>query len=311
MSIRVGVIGVGYLGKYHAKILSEAKDAELVAVADIISSRAEEIALTYNCKPFLDYRELLDTVDAASIATPTTTHKEIAIECLKAEKHIFLEKPIAVNLEEADMLLDESKRKGLILQVGLLERYNPGFVKLASFINKPAFIESERISPFLGRGIDVDITLDLMIHDIDIILSLIPSKIKYINATGTIILSSSIDAAKAWIEFENGVSALITSSRLSTDKRRIMKVYQRDCFMILDLQSQQIKRYFKDDSGISNETIRIEQKEPLREELKDFIGCVNDKRQPIVTGEDGRNALKLSLMISDIVIEKLKRSGQK
>ncbi len=304
MTVKIGVIGAGYFGQQHVRIFSELGDSYLVAIADIDKTRADELAAKYNCKSFSDYKDILTMVDAISIVTPTTTHKEIAIECLKSGKHLFIEKPITSDLDESEMIINEANRRGLLLQIGHLERYNSGVMKLADFIKSPEFIESERLSPFQGRGIDVDITLDLMIHDIDIILSLTNSPVKSIRAVGADVLTDKIDVAKAWIEFESGLSSLVTSNRLSREKKRVLKVFQKESFLLLDFQSQSIRKYSKRGMEITSEEINPAYKEPLREELKDFINCIMNGRKPLVTGMDGHNALKVALQISDLLRSK-------
>jgi predicted dehydrogenase len=299
LAIRVGVIGVGYLGQHHARIYSEIEEAELVGVADLQKDKAETIAGNYHCKAMNDYRDMLSEVDALSIVTPTTTHYPIALDCLKSGKDILIEKPITVTVKDADHLIRESESSGRIIQVGHLERYNPAVLAATDFFRKPVFIESERLSPFLGRGTDVDVTLDLMIHDIDIILSLIDSPVREIRAVGAKVMSDKLDVAKAWLEFENGCTALATVSRLSPEKQRRLKVSQEDSYITIDYQTSEIKRYFKNEQGISVDSIKPEKKEPLKEELKDFIRCVRERKKPRVSAIEGRNALKVVMEITE------------
>ncbi len=299
MAVKVGVIGVGYLGQHHARIYSEIEGAELIAVVDIDRKKADTFAAKYKCKAFYDYRDIFDTVDVLSIVTPTTTHYSIALDCLKAGKDILIEKPITVNVEEADELIAESEKKGCIIQVGHLERYNPAVLAASGMFKEPMFIESERLSPFLGRGTDVDVTLDLMIHDIDIILSLVAMPVKEIRAVGAKVLTDKIDVAKAWLEFENGCIALATVSRLSPDKYRRLKVFQKDSYISIDYQKSEIKRYFKNEKGISFDITKPEEREPLKEELKDFLFCVQGRRKPKVSAVEGKDALKIVMEITD------------
>jgi predicted dehydrogenase len=299
LAVRVGVIGVGYLGQHHARIYSEIEEAELIAVVDIDKSKADSLAEKYGCKPYYDYRDILQKVDALSIVTPTTSHYAIALDCLKAGKDVLIEKPITENTDEADALIRTSEEKGCIIQVGHLEQFNPAVLAASEMITEPLFIESERLSPFMGRGTDVDVTLDLMIHDIDIILSLMAVSVKEIRAVGAKVLTDKIDVAKAWLEFENGCTALATVSRLSPEKLRRLKVSQKDSYIIIDYQNSEIKRYFKDEKGISCEIRKPEKKEPLKEELKDFIRCVKERRRPKVSAAEGRNALKIVMMITN------------
>jgi predicted dehydrogenase len=299
LAVKVGVIGVGYLGQHHARIYTEIEGAELVGVADTNRQQAETIAEKYHCEAMYDYRDMLGIVDALSIVTPTTSHFPIALDCLRAGKDILIEKPITVTVAEADHLSGESAHTGCIIQVGHLERYNPAVLAAVDLIQKPVFIESERLSPFLGRGTDVDVTLDLMIHDIDIMLSLIGEPVKEIHAVGAKVLSDKLDVAKAWIEFADGCAALATVSRLAPEKQRRLKVSQKDSYIIIDYQSLEIKRYMKNEKGINVEIVKPEKKEPLKEELKDFIQCVRERKRPRVSAADGRNALKVVMEITE------------
>lgn len=298
MPIKIGVIGIGYLGQHHARLYSEIEDAELIALVDIDEKKAMAFAEKYGCEAYSDYREMLDKVNALSIVTPTISHYNIALDCIRAGKDILIEKPITVNVEEANELIIESGKSGCIIQIGHLERYNPAVLAASEIIKEPKFIEAERLSPFLGRETDVDVTLDLMIHDIDIILSLLSSPIKDIRAVGAKVLTDKIDVAKAWLEFENGCAALITASRLSPEKQRRLKVFQEDSYISIDYQSHEVRRYFRTGKGISFDVIKPEHKEPLREELKDFINCVKERKRPKVSATEGRDALKVVLEIT-------------
>lgn len=304
MPIRVGVIGVGYLGQHHARIYSEIKDTELTAVVDTDQERADTFAEKYRCVACSDYKEILHKVDALSIVTPTTFHYRIALECLRAGKDILIEKPITGGIKEADELILESEKRGCILQVGHLERYNPAIHAASEMIREPRFIESERLSPFLGRGTDVDVTVDLMIHDVDIILSLISSPVKEIKAVGAKVVTDKIDIAKAWLEFENGCTALLTASRISPEKHRILKVFQEDSYISVDYQNYEVIRYYRTAEGMSSDFIRPDTKEPLKEELEDFIRCVRERKRPKVSAVEGREALKLVMDITAMIRRK-------
>ena len=299
MSIKVGVIGIGYLGQHHARIYSEIEGAELIALIDIDEEKARKLAGKYNCKSYSDYKNIIDKLDALSIVTPTTSHYEIALNCLRAGKDLLIEKPITVSVAEADELISEAEKKGCVLQVGHIERYNPAVIAVSEMIDKPEFLESERLSPFSGRGTDVDITLDLMIHDIDIILSFVSSPVKEIKAKGASVLTDKIDVAKAWLEFDNGCAALVTASRLSHEKKRLLKIFQKDSYMSVDYQSCEVRSYFKKTGDISFDIIKPEKKEPLKEELIDFVRCVKERKRPKVSGIEGREALKIALDITE------------
>jgi predicted dehydrogenase len=301
VSVKVGVIGVGYLGQHHARIYSEIEGAELVAVADCNIDAAEKIAGTYRCRAYTHYEDIIGLCEALSIVTPTTTHHAIAMECLKAGRDLLIEKPITADIREARAVVEEADRRNLILQVGHLERYNPGVTVASGMIADPSFIESARESPFLGRADDVDVTIDLMIHDIDIVLSLVQSRLKDIRAIGESVVTDKIDFARAWLEFENGCTALISASRIASEKVRTLTVFQKDSYIEIDYQKQEVMRYFKEGRKISSEHIKPENKEPLKEELKDFISCVKNRKRPNVSGVEGMNALDVALRITDIL----------
>jgi predicted dehydrogenase len=302
LSVKVAVIGVGYLGKHHARIYSSLDGVELVAVADADMDAAKDAAEVYGGRAVSDFREILGEVDALSIVTPTTTHHDVAMECLRAGKDLLIEKPITTTVKEADGLLEEADRLGRIIQVGHLERYNPAVIEMSRMIKSPGFIESERLAPFQPRGTDVDVTLDLMIHDIDIVLSLLEGReITDIRVMGLKVLTDKIDLAKAWIEFEGGAKALITASRIASVKQRSLKVHQKDSSLVVDYMNMTISRAFKQEGSIVTDTIEIKPHEPLREEIADFVACVRDRRRPLVSGAEGRRALKVALEITSMI----------
>lgn len=301
MSLRVGVIGVGYLGQHHARVFSGLEGVELVGVADIDCKKAGEIESKYGCSSFSGYADLIEACDALSIVTPTSTHYTIAMDCLNAGKDLFIEKPITDRLDEARDIIDAAEKNNLILQVGHLERYNPAMIAAMEMIRAPKFIEAERLSPFLGRGIDVDVTLDLMIHDIDIVLNIVRSEVKEIRATGGSVMTDKIDVAKAWLEFENGCKALISASRLAPEKMRKLRIHQEDAYISVDYQSQEVRRYFKRGTDISFDVVKPENKEPLKEELSDFVSCVRMRKRPMVSGKEAMDALEIVLKINEML----------
>jgi predicted dehydrogenase len=333
----VGVIGVGYLGQHHARIFSELAAesnrtpeslrlsgdpfaVRLSVVVDSDENRAKEIAKKYRCNAFVDYRDALDKADAFSIVAPTTAHYEIAMSCIMAGKDILIEKPITATIEEADDLIKAAEEAGVIIQVGHLEQFNPVISTLHNMnkdglIENPLFIEAERVSQFLGRGTDVDITLDLMIHDIDIVLSLMRQassvesqasneiinapRIKDIKATGAKVLTDKIDIAKTWIEFDNNVNAIFTASRIATEKSRKLTLFQKDSYIVVDYQDMEITKFFRDGGKIAQESIKSAKKEPLKEELKDFLLCIDKRSRPKVCAIKGRDALKIALEVGE------------
>jgi predicted dehydrogenase len=299
--IKIGVIGVGSIGAHHARVLAELYDVELAGVVDTNLSHARKIASRYKCPAYKDYREMIDAVDAVVLAVPTTSHFPIAIECLKKGKDILIEKPITSTVEEAEILISEATKKDLIIQVGHLERFNSGLSLISSMIKSPRFIESRRLSPFLGRSIDIDVTLDLMIHDIDIILSLVRSEISDIRATGSKILTDNIDIAYAWLEFKDGCVAQIVASRMANEKVRELNVFQHNSHLNLNYQTQEVSCYKKIRDRIMVEAKKAEDKEPLKEQLLSFIDCIKNRTQPVVSAIEGKRALKVALEISEMI----------
>lgn len=309
--IRVGVIGVGYLGEHHARIYSQLDGVELVGVADVNKKRADEIAQKIPTRPYYSYKDIINLVDAVSIVVPTPLHYKVASDFLKNGIDVLLEKPMTTTLSEADSLIKKAKEKRLILQIGHVERYNSAVRTLASIISKPRYIESRRFGPFAERVSDVDVILDLMIHDIDIVLSLVNSDIKSITATGVSVMTSHNDIANAYIEFKNGCIANLTVSRMSIDRLRKISIYQPETYITLDYKDQDIivhKRKWKKVNGkrvpeISDDKINLVKEEPLNAEVASFIKCVKARKKPIVSGIEGRRALEIALT----VLEKTKK----
>lgn len=299
--IRVAVVGVGYLGEHHARIYSSMEDVELVGVVDIIKERADNVAARYSSRAFYDYREILDKVQAVSIAVPTLLHYPVAMDFIRQNRDVLIEKPITTTIEEADSLISEADRRGALVQVGHVERFNSAFRTMRSFIHNPKFIEAHRIGPYVGRGIDVDIILDLMIHDIDIILSAVKSDLIDLRAIGVPVLTNHIDIANVRLEFASGCIANLTASRVSREKMRKIRIFQPDAYISLDYGQQSMAIYRRAlENGIpriTGEEIQAEKEEPLLAELRSFIHAVQKRSKPVVTGSDGREALKIALSI--------------
>lgn len=304
--IRVGVVGVGYLGRHHALKYSQIQDVELVGVVDVDKRKADEVAKECSTKAFYHHSQLFGIVDAVSIATPTSTHYSIARDFLERGIDCLLEKPITSTLEEAEDLVRITGRNGTILQVGHLERFNPAVIALNDLIDRPMFIESHRLSPFKGRGIDVDVILDLMIHDIDIILSLVKSPIFKVEAVGVPVVSPNVDIANARITFEGGCVANVTASRISTKDTRKIRIFQHNAYISIDYAHQKISVYqrVKDDKGIYRIVSRdmvIERSDVLYEEIKAFLYSVENRKGPPVRGIDGKRALEVALKVQEEV----------
>jgi predicted dehydrogenase len=268
--------------------------ASLYAVCDSDPGKAAEAAQAAGCRAETDFLKILAEVDAVCVVTPTASHRDIALACIKAGKHVFVEKPIASDVAQADEMVEAARLRGLVLQIGHVERYNAGFGKLISLVDGPMHIDTHRVSPVIQRALNVDVIIDLMIHDLDAVNALVRRPVKFIGASGVSAVSGKIDAAAAWLEFEGGVTAHLFAGRLSEEKRRVIKVSQKGCMLMLDYQSGMLEKYIPGGMGTVCEKIPVETCDPLTEELKDFTGCVKNGGKPAVTGEDGRQALWLA-----------------
>ncbi|MCD6413613.1 MAG: Gfo/Idh/MocA family oxidoreductase [Elusimicrobia bacterium] len=307
--MKVAVIGVGHLGQHHARIYSLLDDVELVGVVDTNQRNGEKIAGKYNTVYYRNISEIFDKVDAVSVSTPTSVHYEIARKFLARGIHTLVEKPITADPIEAQELVDIADGKNAILQVGHIERYNAAVKEARKFISAPRFIEVDRLSRYPARSLDIGVVLDLMIHDIDIILSFVKSPVKKIDSVGATVLSKFEDIANCRIAFENGCVANVTASRVSYKSERKFRVFEPDRYISLDFQKQRLTVYRKKKDVIKSpldidvKKPRIKKTEPLREELSDFINCVKEGRDPSVSGYQGLAALKLALEI----IENIKK----
>jgi len=311
----VGVIGVGHLGGLHTKMFADIPTCTLVGVVDENSDRARHIAKEYKTKVFSSAAELLKNVKAVSIATPTSSHYEIAKMVIEHGVHLFIEKPITHTTDEAESLVNLAKQKNLMIQVGHIERFNPALLALESYHLQPMFIESHRMSQFNPRGTDVAVVLDLMIHDIDIILSLVRSPVRSIEANGLAVVSDHIDIANARLQFENGCVANVTASRISQNKMRKMRLFQRDAYLSIDFSEGQteIFRLIDENEKVPNLTMQLgqiqagtknrkivyerpETKEvnALKYELGLFVDAVMNGKEPVVSGKEGLRALKVA-----------------
>ena len=302
--IRTAVIGTGYLGRFHAQKYMELPNSKLVGIVDIDKARAEEVAKETNTQPYDDYTELFGKVDAVSIVTPTDTHAKIGKALLAEGIDVLIEKPMTVTTEEAAELVTLAKEKGAILQVGHLERFNAAIVALEGRVDNPVFIESHRLAPFNLRALDVDVVLDLMIHDIDIILSLVDSEIESINATGVPVVSGKVDIANARLTFKNGCVANITASRVSKEPQRRIRLFQHDAYIAIDYAAQNISISRLDRSkgglpSIVEEELNIKKVDSLKEEIIAFLNSVTTRKKPSVSGEDGKRALMVAAQIQE------------
>ena len=303
-TIPVAVIGSGYLGRFHAQKYANLPDAELIGVVDTNRKRAEEVANETNTSPLSDYRDLYTRIKAASVVVPTPLHYSIAKNLLERDIHVLLEKPMTTTLEEARELNAIARKKNLVLQVGHLERFNPAYLAVKKTVKSPLFIESHRLNSFQERGTEVDVILDIMIHDIDIILNLVDAEVRRIHAVGIPVISSMIDIANARLEFENGCVVNVTASRISDKSMRKIRIFQHDAYISIDFASQGVSVYKKiEEEGklpyIVSEQLKIESGDSLEEEIKSFLASVKHKRKPLVPGEAGIRALQVALEITN------------
>ncbi|MGA6925703.1 MAG: Gfo/Idh/MocA family oxidoreductase [Desulfosarcina sp.] len=311
--LRVGVVGVGYLGRFHTQKYQHMPDVELVGVVDPDRERARQVADENGTAYFTDHQSLFGKVDAVSIAAPTPAHFSIARDFLEQDVDVLIEKPITSVLEDADQLIRLADSKGLIVQVGHLEHFNPAVVALEGRIDQPRFIESHRLSIFQGRCTDVSVVLDLMIHDIDLILNLVRSEIKTVSAAGISVISGTIDIANARLEFVNGAVANVTASRISAKNERKLRLFQKDAYISIDFANHRITAVHPDQGssggvipGMKIEELNFAKGDALEDELKSFVRAVKNRQTPLVTGQMGRDALKTALSI----MAQIKETGQ-
>jgi predicted dehydrogenase len=310
--LKVAVIGVGHLGKWHADKYAAAADCELIAVVDTNLDNARDIAQKHGADAFEDYRDVIPLVDAVSLVVPTSAHYKIAREILEAGIHCLIEKPITETVAEAETLIEIAQTRALVLQVGHIERFNSVMNGIREYIETPQFLESTRLAPFSTRATDVSVILDLMIHDIDIILDLIGSPVRHISASGLSVLSDTIDIANARIEFENNCVANVTASRISRKRERKLRIFQKDAYLSADFQDKllAVNRKGETDNAegfrdITHEELSFADNDALNLEVLDFIHAINTGGRPKVSGEDGKRALATAIAITTQIKESL------
>lgn len=304
-ALRTAVVGVGYLGNFHAQKYAGIQGSELVGVVDNDPARAAEVAASLGTRSYSDHRELIGLVDAVSVVVPTQHHHSVARDFLAAGVHVLIEKPITVTIEEADELIALAEKKGLVFQVGHLERFNPVLMALGDVLHEPLFIESVRIAPFKPRGTDVNVVLDLMIHDIEIIQHIIKSPVERVDAIGAPVFTGEEDIANARILFCNGCVANVTASRISLKSERKMRIFQRNAYITLDFQNRKVLVAQKGSGelfpGVPN--VKVDERElgeadALRSEIESFLSAIVNGHPPQVSGLDGRMALETALKIN-------------
>lgn len=297
-TLRVGVVGVGHIGKNHARLYAELSGAQLTAILDTDPATAHRLAEEFGVVAAASLEEFAEQVDAASIATPTNTHFDIAHALLTRDKHLLIEKPIAENTAHATELAELAAARGLVLQVGHVERFNPVLSALEKRLTNPRFIEAHRLSPYPNRSTDIGVVLDLMIHDLEIILHLVRSPVQTIDAVGVPVMGRGEDIANARLRFENGCVANITSSRISPEQMRKIRVFQENAYLSLDYQNQSGEMHRRTAEGITREEVEIEREEPLKRQLASFIECAQTGRAPKVSGFQAAAALELAVEIT-------------
>ena len=295
--VKVGIIGVGYLGTQHARILSYLEKAELIGVADIDFKKAMVIGNRHGVKYYDNYENMLDEIDAGIVATPTSEHFAISMKLLKAGKSVLVEKPITETIEQAEELVSVADKNGLILQIGHLERFNPAVEALENLISEPKFIEVQRLGSFSARSLDIDVVLDLMIHDLDIIMALIKDEVKVIRSSGIHVLSDKIDIANARLEFASGCIATLTASRVHQGKVRKLRIFEPTSYYSIDYIDQEVKVFPLNGRQTDIKTLKIKKEEPLKKELQNFFRCIIDGKKRKVTGAEGLRALKLAYSV--------------
>lgn len=307
--LAVGVVGVGYLGRFHALIHARHPEVDLVGVVDTDPQTAEQVAAEAGCDAYTDAAELLDKVEAVSIVVPTSAHLAVTRPFLDHGVHVLLEKPIAGSVDQGREIVEQAEEAGVVLQIGHLERFNAGVMALAERIQDPRFIEAHRMSPFVARATDVDVISDLMIHDIDIILSLVDSDIRHISAVGTAVLTDHIDIANARLEFANGAVANVIASRVSRERMRRIRVFEHRTYQSLDFIDQTLDvvqpraREGEQWPEIVTERLQIEPVKPLDAEIDAFVRCIREGRRPLVDGRVGQRALEVALAVREKIPE--------
>jgi predicted dehydrogenase len=303
-ALRIAVVGVGHLGRHHARILSTLEGAQLVAVVDTAPERAAEVAGATGARALTDFRELLGEVDAVTIAVPTGLHRDVALPFLDRGIAVLVEKPMARSLEEADELVAAARASGATLGVGHTERYNPAVAAVLPLVTSPRFIEVHRLGVFPDRSLDIDVVFDLMIHDLDIILALVGSDVESIEAVGVPVLTSRFDIANARLRFASGCIANVTASRISRERVRKIRFFQPDAYISIDYAAQEVEgwRLVPRDGerpSIQGGPLPVERDEPLRRELADFVSAARARTAPLVDGHAGRRALRLATQIAE------------
>jgi predicted dehydrogenase len=294
MKTRVGVVGTGYLGRLHARVLSEMPEAEVVGFVDVSDTVADDVMETLRLRRFDSVAALAREIECAVVATPTTTHFAVARELIEAGRDVLVEKPITAEVDEGRRLNDLAEQRQRILQVGHVERYNPAIVAVAPLLRDIRYLEAERLGVFVGRSLDIDVLLDLMIHDLNLVLSLLHSRVTEVRAVGVPVLTEKVDITNVRLELENGAVANLTASRVSQERVRKVRFFSSEAYISVDTKEQEVKGFRLGNRAIEPMAVNVEKKEPLRAELESFLQCVRERKRPLVSGEDGVAAVALA-----------------
>jgi len=304
---RIGVVGTGYLGRLHARVLTEMPEAEVAGFVEVNDTVASEVSQTLGLHRFDSVAALAGAVDCAVVATPTTTHYNVACELIEAGCDVLVEKPITAEVEQGRRLIEVAKKNNRVLQVGHVERYNPAINAVAPLLHDIRYIEAERLGVFVGRSLDIDVLLDLMIHDLNLVLSLMQSKVTEVRAVGVPVLTEKVDITNVRLELENGAVANLTASRVSQERVRKVRFFSSEAYISVDTKEQEVKGFRLGNRSIEPIVVNVEKKEPLRAELESFLQCVRDRSRPLVSGEDGVAAVALAKDVAAAIEESLNK----
>jgi predicted dehydrogenase len=302
---RVGVVGTGYLGARHTRVLTEIPEADVVGFVELNDANAAEIIAKHNLRRFDSVDALAKEIECAVVATPTTNHFDVASQLLQSGVDVMIEKPITATVDEARRLIEIAEQHGRIVQVGHVERYHPAITAVAEMVRESRYVELDRLGVFSGRSIDIDVLLDLLIHDINLVLSLLQKKVIDVRAVGVPVITDKVDMAKVWLELENGAVATLTASRVAQDPVRKQRFFGSDFYVSVDTAKREVKgrRLVRENGACSlqNFDLSIEEKEPLRAENESFLQCVRDRSRPIVSGQDGLEAVALADRVREAI----------
>jgi predicted dehydrogenase len=307
MKTRVGVVGTGYLGRLHARVLTEMPAAEVVGFVDVDDTTASEVASTLRLRRFDSVAALAREIECAVVATPTTTHFAVARELIEAGRDVLVEKPVTAEIEDGRRLVELARKRGRILQVGHVERYNPAIMAVAPLLHDIRYLEAERLGVFVGRSLDIDVLLDLMIHDLNLVLSLLDSRVIEVRAVGVPVLTEKVDITNVRLQLENGAVANLTASRVSQERVRKVRFFGSEAYISVDTKEQEVKGFRLGNKAIEPISVNVEKKEPLRAELESFLECVRQRKRPLVSGEDGVAAVALAKDVAAAIDESMRK----